>query len=114
MSDMVERAAEAMILTHSIRQKGAALWHSEMIERHKRMARAALLAAHDPEDEKLREAIGRALALADWSGEWPLPTKLSAPMKAHTDNWERWEIHIDAVIAALKATAQGERIADID
>lgn len=92
MSDMVTKARDAMIATHSIRQAGAAPWPSDFLDKHERMARAALLAALDPEDEALVERVAQKL----WDDDEPADHGF-------------WRAKVKQALFALSDTTQGEQ-----
>ena len=105
MNDMIERAAKAI----------ADKWLEKADDATARVgppviARAALLAALDPEDEELAWLAGKALynSAADRAGRYR-PDIDMRPFEQQSDDMQRaWKQDGAAVIAALKAASQGD------
>lgn len=109
MSDvnaMVERARDAIISTHSIRQGRAEPWPQDMLDRNERAARLALLAALDPDmaDELAQQVAWDSL---ENKSDWPTPAHLWVELsyREREDRVSTMRVTLEVLRAAV---SQGE------
>lgn len=95
MSEMVERGAKAQFARDFC---GNEDWEEQREADHMRyreLSRAALLAALDPDDEALVEAVARSIMALDLDDAF--------------GDWTNFRLHAIGAIAACNRMAQGER-----